>query len=395
MVKYTIRGIQSKIVKKMDQLCNPLYGINMSISKAAEAIGISPHIDNTSPKPWYAYKISKRQVIRYYTYYLTYGKLYADKKNSKHKDRLINHFTWLKIKAIIDNDPTLYLDEISAKLYDQTGSKISGNVISKRMKVEGYSRKVIYAKAVQQNKRDKEQFINTMRFHITKPEMALFIDESNKDRTAAIRKFGYGAVGKQLNRKTVFNRDIRYTFLGAANMYGFVFSACDVVPHFYKEKEDHQPVDTERFYRYMQTHVAPILGNYLRQESNSVVIMDNCSIHIDGRITKLIEDAGAIIIYSAPYCPEIIPIEYMFSQWKAYLKRYRIDYETNWEEMHQFSLLSITPEQGMEYFKKTTLVELIDNHPNGKKCREQEAEDLEVANAIILINMVRIKYRES
>jgi transposase len=56
------------------------------------------------------------------------------------------------------------------------------------------------------------------------------------------------------------------------------------------------------------------------QEPNSAVIMDNCSIHIDPRIVKLIEDAGAIIIYSAPYCPEIIPIEYMFNQWKAYLK---------------------------------------------------------------------------
>jgi len=70
----------------------------------------------------------------------------------------------------------------------------------------------------------------------------------------------------------------------------------------------------------MQTHVGPILGNNFMQELNSSVKMDNCSIHIDPRIVKLIEDAGVIIIYSAPYCPEIIPIEYMFNQWKAYLK---------------------------------------------------------------------------
>ena len=61
-----------------------------------------------------------------------------------------------------------------------------------------------------------------MQFHITKPEMVLIIDQSNKDRTAAKRKFGYGAIGKQLNRKTVFNVDITYTILGAASMYGFV-----------------------------------------------------------------------------------------------------------------------------------------------------------------------------
>jgi hypothetical protein len=42
-----------------------------------------------------------------------------------------------------------------------------------------YSRKVVYEKATQQIKVDKDRFIDTLRFHVKKPEMAIFIDEES------------------------------------------------------------------------------------------------------------------------------------------------------------------------------------------------------------------------
>ena len=75
--------------------------------------------------------------------------------------------------------------------------------------------------------------------------------------------------------------DIRYTFIGGADCFGFVPGACDVVLHQYKEKEDHKPVDTERFVVYVETKLVPELGNFLNCEPHRVVIMDNCSIHLD------------------------------------------------------------------------------------------------------------------
>ena len=39
------------------------------------------------------------------------------------------------------------------------------------------------------------------------------------------------------------------------------------------------------------------------------VIMDNCSIHQGGFIEKLIEAAGAKLIYLPPYSPDFSPIE--------------------------------------------------------------------------------------
>ena len=54
--------------------------------------------------------------------------------------------------------------------------------------------------------------------------------------------------------------------------------------HMYKEKEEHAPVDSDRFVECVQNKLGPILGNYLCEEPNSVVVMNNCSIHLDERV---------------------------------------------------------------------------------------------------------------
>ena len=134
--------------------------------------------------------------------------------------------------------------------------------------------------------------------------------------------------------------DTRYTFIGVADCFGFVPLATDVVMHMYKEKDEQKPVDADRFVEFVENKLVPVLGNFWRHEPHSVVIMDNCSIHLDPRVKQLIEGAGAVIIYSAPYSPELIPIEYMFHQWKAFLKRHYIEFNINWNVVHLLAIQS-------------------------------------------------------
>ena len=52
---------------------------------------------------------------------------------------------------------------------------------------------------------------------------------------------------------------------------------------------------------------------------NSIVILDNESIHHAGDSVQLIESIGALVIFLPPYSPDMNPIEEMFSCVK-YLK---------------------------------------------------------------------------
>lgn len=175
--------------------------------------------------------------------------------------------------------------------------------------------------------------------------MAIFVDESNKDRNAARRKYGWSKVGTPVNYRSLFNMDTHYTLIGVADCFGFVIPACHVVLHKYKKKDEHKPVDTEGFEWFVEHKWSPVLGNYDLGEPHSVVVMDNCSIHISSRVKQLIEAAGAVIVYSAPYCPEVMPIENIFHQWKAYLKRYKISFAHDWYTVHNYALASITPQR--------------------------------------------------
>jgi transposase len=51
-----------------------------------------------------------------------------------------------------------------------------------------------------------------------------------------------------------------------------------------------------------------------------VVVMDNLSSHKGGRVKKLIESAGATLLYLPPYSPDLNPIEQAFSKVKQLLR---------------------------------------------------------------------------
>jgi transposase len=54
---------------------------------------------------------------------------------------------------------------------------------------------------------------------------------------------------------------------------------------------------------------------------NSVLIMDNASIHHNGTVTRICAEAHILIIYLPTYSPDFNPIEKVFSVLKSNLRR--------------------------------------------------------------------------
>ena len=76
----------------------------------------------------------------------------------------------------------------------------------------------------------------------------------------------------------------------------------------------------------------------------------------------MMRDKGAILLHSAPYAPDLIPIEYMFKAYKDYLNRYAREFKQNWDLVHEDALRCVSPSVGLNYFTQTTLVELVEGH---------------------------------
>ncbi len=75
------------------------------------------------------------------------------------------------------------------------------------------------------------------------------------------------------------------------------------------------PVNRDAF----EAYVAKVLVPELR--AGDTVVMDNLSSHKGPRVSKLIEAAGASLLYLPPYSPDFNPIENAFAKLKALLRK--------------------------------------------------------------------------
>jgi hypothetical protein len=91
---------------------------------------------------------------------------------------------------------------------------------------------------------------------------------------------------------------------------------------------------------------------------NSVLVVDNASIHKVAGIRELVEQRGARIVYLPAYSPDFNPIELAFSSIKAWLRanRDRVNqavenengmvYDVIWEAVY-----SVTAEHAVGWYK--------------------------------------------
>ena len=96
-----------------------------------------------------------------------------------------------------------------------------------------------------------------------------------------------------------------------------------------------------------------MLGNYYKGEKKSLVIMDKASTHICWEVVKLIGKAEALLLYAAPYSPDLSPIEYGCFVYKLQLKRYAKDFHPDdWMSLHFKVLMAVSHDTAIKEFRK-------------------------------------------
>ncbi|KAK3741926.1 hypothetical protein QZH41_010680, partial [Actinostola sp. cb2023] len=136
------------------------------------------------------------------------------------------------------------------------------------------------------------------------PEMLIFVDETGCDKRLQGR-YGYSFQGSQALIRRDFIRSPRISAIAAIGLDG---------PR--AIKTFHESVNAEKFVKFLEYELLPILQPYNGINPDSVVIMDNACIHHVRRVRRLITQTGARLIFLPPYSPDLNPIEEAFSKVK-------------------------------------------------------------------------------
>lgn len=109
--------------------------------------------------------------------------------------------------------------------------------------------------------------------------------------------------------------------------------------------------DTMIFQTFVRESLAPTL------QPGQIVIMDNLAAHKSPEIARLIEAAGARVLYLPPYSPDLNPIELAISKIKSILRKLARREVSGLLEGIDLALHSITPNDAANYirFRKYTL----------------------------------------
>ena len=218
-------------------------------------------------------------------------------------------------------EPGLYLEEMALILWDEFKVQVTTYSISRALKSIRWSKKTIRRIAKGRNADLRDMYWHNTS-HIRSWQF-IFVDESGCDKRIGFRRTGWAPLGVTPVQVVRFQREKRYQILPAYTQDGIllarVFQGTTNAAIF------------EEFIEQLLPSCSPFPGK------NSVLVMDNASIHHTARIRQMCHDAGVKLIYLPPYSPDFNPIEEYFAELKAFIKR-------NWQNYEEHS------DQGFDSF---------------------------------------------
>ncbi|KAL0929406.1 uncharacterized protein CTRU02_215572 [Colletotrichum truncatum] len=202
-------------------------------------------------------------------------------------------------------DPCLTLDKLATFLYEHYDTDVSRFTISRTLREDKWSQKATQNVAQERNLDLRDEFMHQI--SQLRSDQLVFVDESGVDKSIGTRRRGWAPRGKRPRQIKRFHRGRRYQILPAYTQDGVI--------HF---RVFEGSTDAKVFESFIETLLL-YCGRW--PEPRSVLIMDNASFHHSERIQEMCSEAGVVLIYSAPYSPDIIPIEHFFGELKNFTRK--------------------------------------------------------------------------
>ena len=257
------------------------------------------------------------------------------------------------VKQIVDDHPEYYLDEIQNELCHRMNILLSisalHGILTNKL---GYTLQVCYEAAAQRNEGERALYNSALHALTSNVNQLVFVDETHKDRLASRRRRAWGrrnSGGIALIRW--FKSSVRYTMIAAMDIDGMIDSSIDCVKRT-GNPDQNDTVDCEHFEFWVENYLCPALGSFAKGEARSIVVMDNAATHMSERVGQLVRGTGAYLLYTAPYSPDLNPIELCFNIYKSQLKRNSIDVQVDWYQAHLRVLDTITRDVCIQEFHR-------------------------------------------
>ena len=258
------------------------------------------------------------------------------------KSRCLHDHDIFIIVQLLSERPSCYLREIQHELLQITGTIASMATICRDLKRLGFTRKKVKYIALQRCKIMRAEY----QCHVSMYNSSsfVFIDESGSDIKDCRRRYGYALQGYPAKSVNFMNRGKRYSAIGIITTTSFL--DCYIVEG---------SVNGDIFYHFVQSALLPHLIPFNGSNPNSIVILDNCSIHHIKDTIDLIHSVGALVFFLPPYSPDLMPIEECFNKVKIFLKEHEsiveCTYAINFKTLMLAAFATITPEDCQAFAK--------------------------------------------
>jgi transposase len=251
---------------------------------------------------------------------------------AKSKLDLVDLFT---LRDLSNEHPDATLAELSELFFEQTGIRVNGSTIARKLKQLRISRK---KKTFHASERDTPEVQQERKeFQEDKPNMPvsklIFIDESGIN-TGMARTYGRAPIGQRVEGAKPRNTGANISLVGALRLSGI--TAIMMLQG---------AIDGAAFTPFVEDLLVPTL------RPGDLVLIDNLNIHKGKEVEKAIQATRAELKYLPRYSPDFSPLENCWSKLRELLRGMAARTVETLEESVKNALNQITEKDVRGWFK--------------------------------------------